>query len=477
MPPAPVDAFFLPKALLADVKDFTALEFGSEGERVTLRAPIVTQELISKTASHLKAARENFLSRLGVGEILEKLNRVLDAWGDPDYPLRRQAESLLPVVTGFSPPMIRQGLEILLSSLRGENLSRLLEDEMGDPLTLDGFRPRRSGRGKCRAFGPPLTTHIFSGNIPGVPAFSLLCALLAKSACLGKSASEEPLFPVLFARSIAEMEPELGDCLAVLLWKGGDRDIEGKAFSSSDAVIVYGSDEAVESVRRRVPSSVRFIGYGHKLSFGCIGREALSKSRVQETAGRAALDASVFDQQGCLSPHLFYVEEGGETTAREFAGILARAMDAFHREIPRGRISPEASAAINQLRGDYEFREMAEEGVDLHVSSPGTEWTVIYEEDAAFAPSCLNRTLRVKPVRDAADVPGLLEPVRRYLQTAGVSLPESRLMPLGEALGFLGVDRVCPLGRMANPTPEWHHDGRFNILDLLRWTDMEEPTG
>jgi hypothetical protein len=29
---------------------------------------------------------------------------------------------------------------------------------------------------------------------------------------------------------------------------------------------------------------------------------------------------------------------------------------------------------------------------------------------------------------------------------------------------------------MPDPSPGWHHDGRYNVLDLLRWTDVEAPT-
>jgi hypothetical protein len=26
---------------------------------------------------------------------------------------------------------------------------------------------------------------------------------------------------------------------------------------------------------------------------------------------------------------------------------------------------------------------------------------------------------------------------------------------------------------MGDAAPDWHHDGRFNLLELLRWTDLE----
>jgi len=218
------------------------------------------------------------------------------------------------------------------------------------------------------------------------------------------------------------------------------------------------------------------VTYGHRLSFGVVGREALAPDRLADTAARAAYDAAKYDQQGCLSPHLFYVECGGATSPRQFAAALAAAMAAAERVMPRGRLTVEETTAIRDWRATAEFRGSLSAEDDLYASEDGTAWTVAYESEPTFAASCLNRSIRVKPVGDAADVPALLAPVRRYLQTAGAALPEPRLLTFAEAVGRLGLDRVCPLGQMPDPSPGWHHDGRYNVLDLLRWTDVEAPT-
>ena len=90
------------------------------------------------------------------------------------------------------------------------------------------------------------------------------------------------------------------------------------------------------------------------------------------------------------------------------------------------------------------------------------------------AATCLNRTVLVKPLPDAADVVPLLAPVRAYLQTAALALDPARRDALADALGAAGVTRICPVGKMPDPDPAWHHDGRFNLLDLVRWVDIEE---
>ena len=229
----------------------------------------------------------------------------------------------------------------------------------------------------------------------------------------------------------------------------------------------------MQDIQRRVPAATRFVAYGHKLSFGVIGREALGREQAARTARQAAYGVSVFDQQGCVSPHLLYVERGGAVSPRAFAALLAEGMAEVHAELPRGPLPFADSAAIRQLRGTYECRQLTDDRVLLLCSEPGTAWTVIYEEDAPFLASCLNRTVRVHPVDDIAEVVTRLRPVRSYLQTAGVAVPAARLVGLADSLGRLGVTRLCALNGMPWPALTWHHDGRGNLLDLVRWTDIE----
>jgi hypothetical protein len=369
--------------------------------------------------------------------------------------------------------MVETGIRRLLQGCRKDALLDLLTEELGDPDVLDGFRPRRAVGGSHRACGPSLTTHIFSGNVPGLPAISLIHALLVKSACLGKPASEEPVFPALFARSIAAVDAKLARAVAILPWPGGNHVVEQAAFRASQAVVASGSDEAIESIRGRVPPAVRFVGYGHKLSFAVIGREVLDPATADQLADRLAYDVSLFDQQGCVSAHLVYVERGGQITPQDFAERLAVAMAGFERSMSRGLLTVEEAAAIQQARTAAEFSELRDEAVRLFASEGGTAWTVIYQDDPAFVPSCLNRVVRVKAVTDLADVAGLVRPFSRHLQSVGTAVSRQRRERLAEALAPLGVCRICSIGEMPHPSLAWHHDGGQNLLPLLRWVGIE----
>lgn len=460
-----IDAFHLPALANADVASWDVREYGDGAVR--LRFPTLEPATLDAVLDRLLRARAEHLADRPVAEIVAVIDAAARRFLDPADPVRRLAEEALPAVTGYSPPMVRLIVDRMAADWRADALERLLREELGDPGVLDGFVNSR------RALGPDLAFHIFAGNVPGVAVTSLVRALLVKAASIGKAGSGDPLLPALFARTLAEIDPGLGACVAVTYWPGGSPGIEEVVFEKADTVVVYGGEAVVESVRARAHPGARLVEHGPKLSFAIVAREALEPSEVEAAAASAARAVAVFDQQGCVSPHVVYVEEGGATAPRDFAIALARALHALETELPRGRISPAEAAAIRQLRGAAEFAELAGRGVELFASD-GTEYTVVYDPDPAFDTSCLNRVVRVKPIGSLHDAAALVRPYARYLQTVGVAAPADRRRDVAERLARVGATRITDLDRMPWPPPTWHHDGRGPLNELIRWVDLEE---
>ena len=85
-----------------------------------------------------------------------------------------------------------------------------------------------------------------------------------------------------------------------------------------------------------------------------------------------------------------------------------------------------------------------------------------------------SRTLKIVAVDSLDAVPALVSPSRAYLQTAAVAASPSELFRIAALLGDAGVTRICGFGAMAAPEAGWHNDGRFNLLDLVRLTEIEQ---
>lgn len=469
---SPVAAFHLPGLAEGDVTRWNVREYGDGAVR--LRVPVLEPALLDRLLGRLRHARERHLARLPVADVVAAVDEAARRLERPDEPRRVLLEAALPAVTGYSPAMVRLVLGRMLADWREGALRSLLRAEFEDPGVLDAFRPGqgRLDRIRVRAYGPDLAFHIFAGNVPGVAVTSLVRSLLVKAATLGKTASGDPLLPALFAQTLAEVSPELGDCVAVTYWPGGSTALEDLAFRAADAVVVYGGAAALEEVRPRIPAGTRLVEHGPRLSFALIGREALG-GEARRTAALAASAAAIFDQQGCVSPHVVYVERGGETAPEEFAVLLSAELARLAQELPRGRLSLAEAATIQQVRGAAEFRALGGQQVEVY-AGPGTEHTVIFDADPAFTASCLNRVVWVKPLEELEDVVALVRSYARYLQTVGIAAREDRRAALAERLGRAGACRITDLERMPWPPAAWHHDGQEPLRELVRWVDLEE---
>jgi hypothetical protein len=465
-----IDAFHLPGLDERDVDRWDTRTYGISG--VTLRFPVLHDGAMTRLVARLLAARAAGLAALPVHDIARAIDQAARRLRDPAHPLRRLAEYALPAVTGYSLPMIRLVLDRAPRDWMLPALEALLQSELAGGELLDRFVRRSDGR-SVRAVGPRFAWHVFAGNVPGVAVTSLVRSLLVRAATLGKTAADEPLLAVLFARALEEVAPSLAACIAVMHWPGGRSTVEDELLRAADLVVVYGGEAAVRALRARAPATARVVEHGPRVSVGLVARNALKdEAAARETAGRVAWAVSVFDQQGCVSPHVVWVESGARVTPRRFAELLGEGLATVARELPRGSLSAAEAAAIHEVRTATEFRAIAGEDAFV-VEGQAAGWTVLWEGDPRFEPSCLNRTIRVKPVAHLEDVPALLEPVRGLVQSAAVEGAGTRLPALAADLANAGVTRITDFPQMPWPPPSWHHDGAGPLTELVRWVDLE----
>ncbi len=412
------------------------------------------QEVVAIAVGLPEAQRR--LAGLSIFEIVDALSAVADRWHDlTDRQRRETAACGLATETA-----------LLFSHLTQSHLKALLESELGDPAVLDDFQPRPAGGGFVRAFGPRCITHLFPGNVPDVAIVGLVSALLAKSASLARISRSDAALPLWFVGALRAVHPTLADACVLTTWAAEKSEITQAAFEMSDCAVVYGSDETISKVRPLIPIWVRALFHGHRVSFGAVARECCRKEVVHATVD----DIVAHDQQGCLSPHLYYVESGGPCSPLDFAEALAQALGEVCRTPPT--VSPADAARIWQLRGALPLS-----GGVVFQSAAGIDWTVLYDPDPRFCLSPLGRTIWIKPVADLADIAPHLQPVRPYLQAMGLAAPKERLPHLARYFSEAGIGRICPIGTMQRPPLTWHHDGRFRLLDLLRFVDWETPEG
>jgi hypothetical protein len=463
----PFDAFLLPPGCeRPPVYEVLELPGGA-----SIRYPVLPADQCESLLSGLEDAGEA-LGRAPVRSLSRSIGRVADRLLDPADPLRAEALEMLAPTAGISPEMADSVLAGMACDWTRERLDELLDREFGSVDVLDAFQPRDGGR-MVRARGPAISFHVGSGTVPGVGVTSMIRALLVKSAVLLKPGQGDVALPVLFARALREEMAELSHAVAVVYWPGGETELETMALERAPVVVAYGGDDAIRSLRARTPVTTRLVTYHHRVGVGLVGREALGSDRGSGVARAAAYAVSMFDQRGCVSPHVLYVEEGGQVDPMEWAGVLWNAMAELEVELPVGRLHPEDASAVHQVRGVAEMREASGTGTRAFHSDPGFA-TVIFESEPDFVVSCLSRVVYVKPISDLVKVPAVLKGVEQHLQTVALEGSGDRRPALAEALARLGVTRITPFQEVPWPPPWWHHDGASVFAGLVRWIDSEE---
>jgi hypothetical protein len=212
------------------------------------------------------------------------------------------------------------------------------------------------------------------------------------------------------------------------------------------------------------------------VSFGFVTREVLRDETIVEIVSCVADDVIAWDQNGCLSPHVIYVEERGAVESDKFAGLLAAELMKREDAEPRGKISMEGSAHIASRRSIYETLSAHRGDVKIWQSHNSTAWTVVFEHEVRFHFSPLNRFVFVKPVPDLAAVFQGVDELKGKVSTVGIAALSEKFAELAPQLARWGVTRICPSGQMQNPPLTWRHDGRPALGDLVTWTDFEiEP--
>lgn len=195
---------------------------------------------------------------------------------------------------------------------------------------------------------------------------------------------------------------------------------------------VYGRDETIADVRARAREGVRVRGHGAGMGVAWISRSA----PIEASARGLAEDVVVFDQRGCLSPRIAFVE-GDLARADAFADALHEELERLDVTVPRGDLPAEERAAGDRYVATmtYACRALVGTGHAVGIAPPGAP--------IVLAPAYRHVHVATCETHDAAIA--LLEPMRRTVVAVGSDDEEG-----ARALAPPWA-RVSALGRMQRP--------------------------
>jgi len=423
----------------------------------------VTPDEVAQRLAALRGAGAALRAR-PVRETLAALEGVLECWRDPASAWRRELEAKLPDATGYSGEMVREGLARGLEDWTDAALRGLVERELGGAERLEA-------RGPTEISGFETTAVLLAGSIPMPTLLALLAPLVLRSPVLAKSGARDSVTAPLVARSIAEIDPDLGRCIDVVDFRGTD---EGclRALLDADCIVASGSDETMAAVTAAAPSPRRLVRYGHRLSLAAWGPEATRGDALDRAAEALAVDVALWDQLGCLSPIAVYAVGVDAAAPDRIADALAGALASAEARWPRGALDPRAVGISAHEREGAELRAAAGQNVRVQAGAAG-EWTVVREENCDVRPAPLHRFVRVHPVPEPVELITALQCFGPHLAAVALEGFGGATRDLASAMTRLGASRVCRFGRMQCPPLGWHHDGRGVFTPLARFADFE----
>jgi hypothetical protein len=481
-----------------EVRDVVAGRAVPPGEGVTVRWPVLSATDWDTLLTELRAARGP-----ATPDLLARWQQALQAL--PAI-LTGQPEILDAIAryTGYPSSML------MLAFAQGElmqldALARAIEDAPtwaaartwqrmagGLPGALRFFPARRFDRwsaplrGEAPLFqsAPPtgLAVGFGAGNVPGNGLLSALQLHIANHTSLGatpemppavlvRNSRQAPLLAPWVLSAIEQIDPELVAGMAMLIWEYEDTALQRMLLGEADLVLAAASDVTIASIDehlRAIGSLARFHRHGHKVSFAVIGRAALCDD-PSLPASLAALDSTFWDQYGCLSARVHFVERGGEHTPADYAAALSGAMHELARRLPRG-VAP--SRFLHRAYDTYKLLERR--GRVRVLTDYDDDCLVVLDERAWNADQwrntvnrCTGRVVVVRPVEELSEVSAryLCQLPPANLQSVSMAAAAGRVLELAQEAGSCGVTALRSLGHAAFPKMAYSWDGLLP-LDL-----------
>ncbi|NOY23297.1 MAG: CoF synthetase, partial [Acidobacteria bacterium] len=411
---------------------------------------------------------------LPMEDILSVFDKLASLWIDREYPYTKEAMEKLPGLIHFDSNMVYEGIKTMCSLLARRSMEIRVGCDIGGTEFLDQWTYHKDFKGYMMARPKGVVAHVSAGNVFVGGVDSLIQGLATKNVNIMKMSTVDPLFPILFAKSLKENDHTgiLHRAMALLHWKGGTSAIEGPIKTDCNAVVVYGGADTIRSYRKGLGLHTELVEYGPKYSFVIVQETALREKGIAAAAKLIARDGLMWEQSACSSPHVVYVE--GKDNALALAKAISDAYDDWYKVFPQGELYDDEKVEITKVRELAKVEKALGKG-DLFIGKRGFS-TVVYQEKKEFQVSCLNRTLFVKALDRVEDVFEIIKPMGKYIQTVAILADDEKAKEIAAGLSLIGADRMVEPGKMAVRKHGTPHDGTKGLGELIQWVSLSRDS-
>lgn len=456
-------------------------------------------KMAEKIVSRLKENHEK-IEKMDISDIAEIYDTVGKNWSKmSNHPSKKIALKYLPELTSFSPEIIEyyqfsciyqitKATSKVLVNYRfpSEVFSKFIQ--IPETKTwirayaglISKLRLKRIMNSELKQI--KLISYITPKNVPGIiETFGIFLGNMIKSTILIKTPFDQPLFAPLYAESVKEISPVLGEAIAVVPWKGGHKELEKVIYSYSDVVGVVSSDLTIRIISRDIQKlnkkgcDIKGCYHGDRYGLDVVSKEYLmDEITARKVAALMAIDGAAYEGYMCASPAFgFFVEAGGKINGSKFAKIFAEESSRVSKIIPQmGRFRKRRELKLSEiLVKPKPNREI------FHDPNEGS--TVIYEPKFELNPIGQNRLQRVFEIPKIEFLIHKIMSWKANLQTIGIAIPNERLFKqkIAEKLGKAGFSSLRVVGSACIPRLGETWDGNYPIYeyyipDFIHWESI-----
>lgn len=414
--------------------------------------PISKNDFIDRISKVKKKIEEDLLLPQLMPEIVIEAAHILAREID-------QKEIVHQLVTqGIQKWATEEYVSVTVKSMDKKELYKKLHAELGE----EPFGWKEVGDGVEEKNHPlGVLLHIGAGNALGLSAFSVIEGLITGNINILKLPENEGGISSRILLRLVEIEPKLKPYIYVLDVSSKEHEIIRELFEMVNAVVVWGSDEAIKAIRQLAPPYLPVIEWGHRLSFGYFTNH---ENEHKDLEGLAR-DICITDQLYCSSPQCVFYEVDNPREIDEFAERLSRHIESVEAQYPAALRPVDVQAQITWTHELIRMEEILKE--KRLIVGEKKEYGVMVDYNPELKPSPLFRNVWVMPIK-RKELLGILRHHKGHLQTVGLSCSKEELDELSQIFYAAGITRIANCGNMSVSYSGEPHDGVFALQRYIK---------
>lgn len=349
-------------------------------------------------------------------------------------------------------------VKVTIQNLSRDALEKKVHTELGEEL-FSWMKFSEGVEEKNHPLG--VIMHIGAGNTLGLSAFSVIEGLLTGNINILKLPENESGLSSMLLMRLIEIEPRLKPYIYVLDVSSKETDVINQLIEIANAVVVWGSDEAIRAIRQLAPPSLSIIEWGHRLSFAYFAKQA---DDAEDLEGLAR-DICLTDQLYCSSPQCVFYETDDINELNDFADRLAKYIEAVAEQYPATARPINIQAQITWAHELIRLEEVLEE--KRLITNEKKQFSVMVDYNTELKASPLFRNIWAMPIK-RDKLLGLLLEHKGYLQTVGLSCNNNDVDELSNIFYAAGINRITPCGGMSENYNGEPHDGSYALRRYVR---------